>query len=485
MLLSITHSEYDSLIISDSNDYLLIHTDKIPSVRDDANPFAAYTSKDEYSTKKCMMTLKGLSIAPVGHTVDEIKNFMNGLPIIDGDISEFSRIIENFYKETRYHNQIIYVFKLDENTFVFMNRYMEKALSHIVSFRSPNPEVSNIISKTFHISEANSRIHIGYGMKYSDESNNHYWMIPPAIFETLLYGANLKAEGKPVYDMFTKLKPSGKVRKIYAPDENIKSALRKVNSILCSTYEDRNKEFQVAYKSGKSIVDNANPHRKNPYMVKIDISDFFPSCSRELVKKYLRFMFLETEENLLDEFLDIILVDDSLVIGAPISGILANTIISKPVALMKKRCDKAGISFTVYADDMTFSSDTFLKKDFIESIFSSCMEAYKLNDRFKINPEKIVGVSNSRRRVTGVSINNVDELCVRRHMYREVRSILEHLSHDKAVTYSKHEISGKLAFITMVENSAKVNALLEKYKDIIISEKLMSEKTLEKRGVHV
>jgi RNA-directed DNA polymerase len=275
------------------------------------------------------------------------------------------------------------------------------------------------------------------------------------------------------------------VREIYAPDENVKTALKRVNNILTKTYESRNISFQVAYKTGKSIVDNADPHKKNNFMVKIDISNFFPSCKRELVKKYLRFMFLKSEERLLDEFLDIILVNDALVIGAPISGIIANTIISAPVAMMKKRCDKCGVAFTVYADDMTFSSETFLRKEFVQDIFTECMTIYKLNDYFKINPEKIVGISAHRRRVTGVSINVKDELCVRRRMYREARSILEHISHDKPVTYNKHEISGKLAFITMVENSAKVNALLEKYKDIIISEKLMSEKTLEKRGIHV
>jgi hypothetical protein len=243
----------------------------------------------------------------------------------------------------------------------------------------------------------------------------------------------------------------------------------------------------------KLLATNPNlPYRKMQKTIANKLAKDPDSISSKNLLRWLisldyneRFMFLKTEEKLLDEFLDIILVNDALVIGAPISGIIANTIISTPVAAMKKCCDKCGVAFTVYADDMTFSSETFLRKEFVQDIFNTSMSQYKLDEYFKINPEKIVGISNHRRRVTGVSINSKDELCVKRRMYRDIRSILERMSHKKPVTYSNKEISGKLAFVIMIENSEKVNALLEKYKDILISEKLMSEKTLEKRGIHV
>ena len=63
-----------------------------------------------------------------------------------------------------------------------------------------------------------------------------------------------------------------KMRKITAPHEDIKGALKEVNKILQYVFDRTNDTFQVAYKKGKNIVNNAEPHTEFNYMFKVDVS---------------------------------------------------------------------------------------------------------------------------------------------------------------------------------------------------------------------
>ena len=107
MLLYISSSGYDALILSEKNNRLLIHTDTIPAPKGhDLN----YFGKSDYYRERCILIYEAMKLAPVGHSDTEIKDFMKTLPAIDGNTAEFSKAIANFYKNTRSINQLIYIF---------------------------------------------------------------------------------------------------------------------------------------------------------------------------------------------------------------------------------------------------------------------------------------------------------------------------------------------------------------------------------------
>ena len=96
----------------------------------------------------------------------------------------------------------------------------------------------------------------------------------------------------------------------YAPNDEIKVPLQHLNHLLQSVYDKRNIDFQVAYKKGKSVYDNAKIHEGNKYVFNIDLKDFYPSCKRDLVRKYISFLFngALNKSELIETFLDIILI---------------------------------------------------------------------------------------------------------------------------------------------------------------------------------
>ena len=173
-------------------------------------------------------------------------------------------------------------------------------------------------------------------------------------------------------------------------------------------------------------------------------------------------------------FLDAILINDGLFIGSPISGTLANAIISKPAKYLKNITKQFGMGFSVYADDMTFSSDRFITEEFVMGMFNAAFTRYSLDSYFKINEKKSKGMSNQRRKVTGVSINDNDQVAVARPFYRNIRVKIHKLSlGDTSINQQK--LRGQIAFASMVDETGKIAKLLEKFEPTVKQYHLVSD----------
>lgn len=318
----------------------------------------------------------------------------------------------------------------------------------------------------------------------SNKRTGNCWIGNPLAIQVMFTAEKLKSEGVVLFEKHRKRKKSGKFRIYYAPNEIIKEDLRALNAVLTSTYDSRNADFQVAYKKGKSVYDNAAIHKNHKYVYNIDLKDFYPSCKRELVARYTRFLFKGAlnADGVLDKFLDYILINDGLFIGNPISGCLANTIISKPVSYMRNMCRKSDMEFSVYADDMSFSSDKFISKDYILEIFNGAFDRYDMMEYFKLNEDKCVGYSGCRRKVTGVSINNSDKITCSTKYFRLLRAMIAHVAAgDDKVDIGK--LRGKIAYATMVDDSGKVYRYLKKFEATVHEHRLCSdEKMLEMKS---
>lgn len=310
--------------------------------------------------------------------------------------------------------------------------------------------------------------------------NNYNFLIPLSFLRFMIVYADIVSKKIKPYHEFSIVAKSGKVRKIVAPEEHIKNALKNINIILQSIYDKKNIDFQVAYKKGKSIKDNAMIHKDNQYIYNIDLKDFYPSCKEELVKKYIGFFFNQCPNRFIIEkkFLDMILYNGALFIGSPISGCLANTIINKPVLYMRNICNKNNVKFSVYADDMSFSSDRYLSKKFVIGIFNSAFAKYSLDSFFTIKDEKCFGASKNRRKATGVTINGNNKLTVNRRYYRMLRVKLDKLSKGD-LSINTNKLRGQLAFATMLDDSGKIYNYLMKFKSTVDKFSLCTDKKLD------
>jgi RNA-directed DNA polymerase len=269
---------------------------------------------------------------------------------------------------------------------------------------------------------------------------------------------------------------NGKIRDIIVPHEEIKIELKSLNTSFQNIFDGRNIGFQVAYKKGKNVLSNAIIHKDNPYIFKLDLKDFFPSCNKELLSQKIEFLFSSSYNYriVMDEFFKTTLHKDALFIGSPISGTLANYCMANAAGMIRGIAAKNNVGFSIYADDMTFSSERFISEDYVNGIINYVFEELGLENTFKLNTKKSTGQSKNRRHITGVSFNDNNEPTSARAISRFIRTGIYRV--EKGGCVDKQVLKGKIQYALSIEGlSGKVATILKKYEKTVLKEKFLSK----------
>lgn len=396
------------------------------------------------------------------NTKNLITNYVSFLKIIRNETSK--RIPGNFLVVN--YNKTLYIFKSD----LFVPEYR-----FVCTYRPESEAIRDFCLKLFRIDDKKN-----FTILNSSVDNHFAFVTTWQVLEILFTKVDIESSGESLYTTFKKPKKSGGFREIVAPHEKIKAALVDLNCLLQRVYDNRNSSFQIAYKKGKNVKTGALIHSNKKYVFNIDLTDFYPSCKKELVKKYTDFLFLYSfnREFIEEEFFKVIFINDGLFIGSPVSGTLANAVISNAVCYMNNICKKYNMSLSVYADDITFSSDKFIVKDFIVGIFNEAFTKYQLDSYYKLNEKKCVGFSGCNRKVTGLSINDSNKVTVPRKYYRDLRVQIDHLSKGDT-NIDLQTLRGKIAYASMVDDSGKIYNYLNKYLATVKQYNLCSDEKLE------
>ncbi|RHW64357.1 RNA-directed DNA polymerase [Clostridium botulinum] len=204
--------------------------------------------------------------------------------------------------------------------------------------------------------------------------------------------------------------------------------------------------MSMAFRKGNSygIKKNAELHRYDLYILKIDLTDFFHSIDR------MRIFYLFKGigyNNLISNILtNLCTYKERLPQGAVTSPVLSNLVCEKMDKRLSGVASKRGISYTRYADDMYFSCDDEILLRKTQSMIYEIIE----DEEFKINNKKVkfMGPS-SRKCITGLVIND-SKVVVPREMKRKVRVMIHHAI--ATGDYSKVDsIKGYISFISSIE----------------------------------
>lgn len=225
------------------------------------------------------------------------------------------------------------------------------------------------------------------------------------------------------YNSFSIRKKSGGLRIIHAPQKSLKIFLTCLNELLQRVVEPH--YAATGFVPGKSIVDNAQKHIGHHYVYNIDLKDFFHSFDRNRVKMAfmappfnfkgdkgsLAFMLasLCTHPFEIDGELKIVLPQ-----GSPTSPTLTNILCKRLDRRLNGLAKRFNVTYTRYADDITFSSDyNFLKANkgnlaFADQKNEFLEEMKRIIDLegLEINTKK-TRLQNSlqRQEVTGLTVN--------------------------------------------------------------------------------
>lgn len=267
-------------------------------------------------------------------------------------------------------------------------------------------------------------------------------------------------------------KKEGEFRTIAHPAKEVKILQRWVIENLL--FDLPVHKCATGYVKGSSIKRNAFIHANNTYILKLDFSGFFPSIvPNDFIrhfKKYKADKLSEDELNFVSKILFWKESRDSglkLSIGAPSSPIISNTILYDFDSQVNDFCESNEMKYTRYADDICISSpkkNTYEAYTHIVKILSN-IEYPKI----KLNESKTLFLSKAtKRKITGIVINNSNKLSLGRDRKRLISSMVHHYIIDKPSDEEVEKIRGLLSFANDVEPQF-IEKLIAKYGERDIS----------------
>lgn len=251
-----------------------------------------------------------------------------------------------------------------------------------------------------------------------------------------------KVERSKLYDTFHIPKKKGGLRRIDAPNQELKDALRELKSILEDDFGLLYHTSAFAYIKKRSTVDAIKRHQANnsKWFGKYDLSNFFGNTTLEFVMRQFSMIFpvseivrIEAGRQELEKALELAFLNGGLPQGTPISPIITN-IMMIPVdfALSKGLRDFGGQTFiyTRYADDFIISSQYGFKFRDVEAFLINTLKEF--GAPFTLNAKKTrYGSSSGSNWNLGVMLNKDNQITVGREKKRRLQSMLHNYIVDK------------------------------------------------------
>ena len=202
-------------------------------------------------------------------------------------------------------------------------------------------------------------------------------------------------------------------RRITAPERPLKRIQSRVLRLLSGI----EKPFWVVSSTkGMCHIDNAPMHKNNPYVLTMDIASFFDNCERDYVYRFFRDTLL-AEPDCAKILTDICTFKNGIPTGTPTSQLLAYLAYKDMFDEINSFAQARGMLFTLYVDDMTFSSPVPFPPDSVENGVRIILRRYGHKSHPKkckysgasdykvitgvcITPEKRLSVPNSLRERT-------------------------------------------------------------------------------------
>jgi hypothetical protein len=295
-----------------------------------------------------------------------------------------------------------------------------------------------------------------------------------------------KIDAAKKYRSFDIHKKSGGVRIIHAPEAQLALLQSRLAELLYKCVDERKNDhprFWFAshgFHRGRTIVSNAEKHRRRRFVFNLDLEDFFGTINFGRVRGFfINDSMFTLKPKVATIIAQIACHDNALPQGSPcspvISNLIGNILDSRLLALARD----SHCTYTRYADDLTFSTNEMLfPTEIAVNLHGAEWEVGTILKRtieksgFFINPTKTrMCLRRSRQTVTGLVVN--DKVNIKHDYYRAARAMCNALfqtghyfkpGDDPAdVTNNFNPLEGTLSHIYFVKSrrdrKPKVNRL--------------------------
>jgi len=257
------------------------------------------------------------------------------------------------------------------------------------------------------------------------------------------------------YKEYTIPKRTEGVRWIAQPARELKALQRVLEREYLSRLPVHN--AAMAYRSGRSIRDNALAHVENGPILKMDFKDFFPSIRVADWESYCHDRGLFPDRLERHQASQILFHKSKgtghlrLAIGAPSSPHLSNILMYEFDALLTSLAQRDYVVYTRYADDLTFSAK---RTGYLTRVQASVRQAIRQIrwPRLIVNDTKtVLATRQYHRQVTGLVLTNDNKVSLGRDRKRELSAGVHYAKRGLLEKEAAAALAGQLSFANSVE----------------------------------
>lgn len=273
-----------------------------------------------------------------------------------------------------------------------------------------------------------------------------------------------------LYETFHIPKKKGGLRRIDAPNDELKVALRRLKLIFENDFGCLYHTSAFAYIKGRSAIQSVKRHQANEsrWFGKYDLSNFFGSTTPEFVMKMLSMVFPFSEiikredgKEELTKALDLAFLNGGLPQGTPLSPTLTNIMmipIDHKLSNSLRNFENQKFVYTRYADDFLISSKYNFMFKHVERFLKTTLKEFEAP--FSINSAKTrYGSSAGANWNLGVMLNKDNEITIGHKKKKQFQAMLNSyvLDRKNGTPWDKSDIQtleGYRAYYRMVEGEA-------------------------------
>lgn len=260
-------------------------------------------------------------------------------------------------------------------------------------------------------------------------------------------------------------KKDGDKREITAPCEKIKKIQRRILKLLIKVYRY---DWLISGEKGKSYLDNAKIHQYSNYFLTIDIRKFYDNGKREYVFRFFTDK-LQMSYDCACILTDICTLDEKIPTGSPTSQMIAFYAYENMFNEISLVAEKYGCKFTLYVDDMTFSSINPFDPKKLTNEIDIILRKYKHKPKY----EKVIYYPKSSfKYITGSIITSNNKLMVPNNLREKVYTgfiTLKENAYNKNDDKKLNTLKGQLLAAKNIEPDIfkEINRLVQDKKSII------------------
>ena len=252
------------------------------------------------------------------------------------------------------------------------------------------------------------------------------------------------------YNCWKRAKKNGnEKRPVEDPKYELKKIQSKLNKLLSRVITS---EYLTSGKKHLSYIDNAQYHQNNPYIFCFDLHSFFQTAKRKYVFKAFvdKFKMSDDIAWLITDLVTIPKEDNSegyIPTGSPSSQIVIYWAYKSTFDKIFSIAEQKKLKFSLYVDDMTFSSENPITINFPKLIIKLCAKV-----GLEITNKKTKYFSKKQYKdVTGCITTPRQELKVPNKRRKEILDIVKNKSIENMTVTEIRSFYGKLNSMRQIE----------------------------------